>query len=238
MDNWAAYLHWSFKSEHVLVPGLRLYSLGDFFIASILTAVLCLAERLLTFSLDKHWNPRFARGSRWRNALWRTCSYWVVTLLRLCYMLISMTFHLGLLLTIATSLAFGQFFIEVHNAKFSPAHSDRSIIEPLLHDQHSLASVTPSSIRTRPRSRSKPDDIFIHPSDSNIARADAVAIQLGITPSTDRVHVSTYSRDESPWKAGQGRDAARALLGGDRAKSRIPDFQIADDESDTDSSES
>jgi hypothetical protein len=56
---------------------------------------------------------------------------------------------------------------------------------------------------TRPRSRSKPDAIFIHPRDSNIARADAL-FAYG-KEAADRPA-------ESAWQEGTGRNAARALL--------------------------
>lgn len=69
--------------------------------------------------------------------------------------------------------------------------------------------------KTRPRSKSKPDEIFIHPAESNIARADAVALELGLGGNTERVtsHHS-YSRDMKAWETGKGRDIARQMLAG------------------------
>lgn len=70
------------------------------------------------------------------------------------------------------------------------------------------------------RSRAKPAELFIHPNNSNLARADAVAVGLGLHGSTEHVSVSTarLSSDsddhERTWERGRGRDAARALLGG------------------------
>ncbi len=70
------------------------------------------------------------------------------------------------------------------------------------------------------RSRTKPTGLFIHPNDSNLARADAVAVELGLHGSTEHVSVaagrtSSDSEDHGrTWERGRGRDAARTLLGG------------------------
>lgn len=81
--------------------------------------------------------------------------------------------------------------------------------EPLLREN----SYALSSRENNHRSRSKPEDIFIHPTESNIARADAAALELGLAGNTERVQGNTYAGKEAPWEAGTGRDAARALLG-------------------------
>lgn len=66
----------------------------------------------------------------------------------------------------------------------------------------------------RTRSKSKPDNIFIHPAQSNLARADAAAQQLGLSGDTDLVQGSTYLENgEGHWELGKGRDTARELLG-------------------------
>ncbi|KAJ3484520.1 hypothetical protein NLI96_g5601 [Meripilus lineatus] len=76
---------------------------------------------------------------------------------------------------------------------------------------------TPSSGRsggTRPRSKSKPTSIFIHPTQSNIARADAAAQQLGLSGDTELVKECKYPEgDVASWEMGTGRDVARELLG-------------------------
>ncbi|KAK7465507.1 hypothetical protein VKT23_005482 [Stygiomarasmius scandens] len=230
MDNWEDFLHWSFQGSHVLFPVIRLNSLWGFFLASMLAIVICLSERLITFASDKHWRPSFVGRSRLRNAIWRSGLYWVVTLLRLAYMLILMSFHAGLLLVITSTLAIAQFFIEFHNHPQTRARSSMSYStvedSPLLSD--APMSMLPV---TRPRSRSKPDDIFIHPTHSNIARADAVALELGLSGPTERVS-GNYSENSTPWETGKGREAARALLGS--AKSE-PNFSVGDDGSDSDS---
>jgi len=59
----------------------------------------------------------------------------------------------------------------------------------------------------------KPEAIVIHPGDSNLARADAAAQELGIAGDTERVKLNRYVGDEA-WEYGKGRDIARQLLGG------------------------
>jgi hypothetical protein len=82
----------------------------------------------------------------------------------------------------------------------------------------------------RPRSKSKPDAIFIHPAESNLARADAAALELGLSGSTDRVHGNRYQRAEPAWEVGAGQGAARALLGSANRKTSERDpFLITDD---------
>ena len=80
----------------------------------------------------------------------------------------------------------------------------------------SLLNNTASSQRplnTRPRSKSKPTSIFIHPTQSNLARADAAAQQLGYAGDTDLVKDSMYpDNEEAQWEVGKGRDLARELL--------------------------
>ena len=84
-------------------------------------------------------------------------------------------------------------------------------------------------LTTRPRSKSKPDEIFIHPTHSNIARAEVIAIRMGLnTENNEYVDGSSYTYPRSPsqnddasapdnqqgWGTGNGRDVARGLLGG------------------------
>lgn len=65
--------------------------------------------------------------------------------------------------------------------------------------------------KTRPRSKSKPDDIFIHPTHSNIARADAFAMQLGLAGETERVQGFKVPED-SGWEVGKGKNLAREMM--------------------------
>ena len=94
----------------------------------------------------------------------------------------------------------------------------------------------------------KPAGLFIHPNNSNLARADAVAVELGLHRSTDRVEAApalrTSSDSDSAWGQGRGRDAARHLLGGatqqtrgevrshSRSDSQQRLFEVGDSESD------
>jgi hypothetical protein len=88
----------------------------------------------------------------------------------------------------------------------------------------------PHVLTTRPRSRSKPDAIFIHPAESNLARADAVALELGLSDNTDRVKGNRYDREEAAWEAGAGQNAARTLLGSAHRKTSEQDpFLVLDD---------
>lgn len=59
---------------------------------------------------------------------------------------------------------------------------------------------------------------------SNIARADAVALEMGLAGETERVKANSYTREESVWEIGKGRDMARELLMGsqDKKKAREP----------------
>jgi len=200
------YLHWSFRDEHVLFSSIVLHSTLSFLSVCLLIALICLLERFLTFSLDKQWAPQALNLSFARLALWRTGLYSVVTFLRLCYMFIAMTFHVGLVLVIVASLSVGQLAIELHNI---PKHHSFSRVEgdisrPLLPQERVYH-------KTRPRSRSKPDDIFIHPTQSNIARADAVAMELGLSGETERVR-GFVVQENSAWDVGKGRDFAREML--------------------------
>lgn len=45
MGGWKDYLHFTFRGEHVLFEILPLNGYGNFFLGSVLTALLCLLER-------------------------------------------------------------------------------------------------------------------------------------------------------------------------------------------------
>ena len=65
----------------------------------------------------------------------------------------------------------------------------------------------------RPRSKSKPTEIFIHPAESNLARADAAALQLGLAGDTSLVKGNIHSVDgNAAWKMGEGKDMARQIM--------------------------
>ncbi len=98
-------------------------------------------------------------------------------------------------------------------------------------------------------SKVKPAGLFIHPNNSNLARADAAAVELGLHRSTERVEMlrtSCESDDDdatAAWGQGRGRDTARNLLGAathrqtrgsshSRSGSQQKLFQVGDSESD------
>ncbi|KAL1718431.1 hypothetical protein EV715DRAFT_252700 [Schizophyllum commune] len=215
-------LHWGLRGEPVLLAGLRLNSALGCFAASLLTVTICLTERLTTYAHETRWGPAWCERSRWRLALWRSGLYWLASLLRLSYMLIAMSFNVGLILLIATTLAAAQFFTELHKSPppeslRPPPGSYEDAEEPLL-ERNSAPIALGSVPQTRPRSKSKPDSIFIHPRFNNIARADAAALELGLGGTTDRVSDANYRRTDTSWKHGQGKQQARALLGHTRTR--------------------
>ena len=69
-------------------------------------------------------------------------------------------------------------------------------------------------------SKAKPADLFIHPSHSNIARADAISVELGLRDQTEPSQAQAPPRTSSDsddseigWEQGRGPEAARALFG-------------------------
>ncbi|KAI0785427.1 hypothetical protein BC629DRAFT_518759 [Irpex lacteus] len=241
-------------------------------------------KRWLTYAINTCWAPfRWTQRTRFRKALWKASLYWTVTLLRLLYMLIAMTYNMWLLLATVTTLAMGQFIIEYietpdfaslkeyvptnppsaiilsqhANSSALSTHSLERVKEPLLDTEEAYDSayplhpygvhehandeypyrlssstdstsslprahpsspganidINPETSFGRPRSKSKPDAIWIHPTESNIARADARAIQLGlIEGDTDLVRANQLpSEGETAWEVGKGRDVAGRL---------------------------
>jgi len=285
MDGWVDYLHVSWHGEHVLFPSLHLHSFPHFLVASLFTVFLCLLERTLTFALSKRWCPlRSIRSSRVGKAAWLAALYWMVTLCRLLYMLVAMTFNTGIILVTVTALAIGQFVIEFleepvpHHSTHTRDHQQdpENVKEPLLRSDDSYGPSVPLDIYPqsypqydspksatefntfyRPYSRSpspspqsppphgadpfsmshpdpdsesrsssrpgtsssssgrksKPTEIFIHPRESNLARADAAALHLGLAGDTERVKGNMYPVDNNAaWEVGKGKDLARELL--------------------------
>lgn len=86
------------------------------------------------------------------------------------------------------------------------------ISRPLLSEERSCH-------KSRTRSKSKPDDIFIHPTHSNIARADAFALQMGLAGETERVQGFKLPED-TVWEVGKGKDLAREMLLGSTKSQR------------------
>ncbi|TFK41878.1 hypothetical protein BDQ12DRAFT_344067 [Crucibulum laeve] len=235
MEKWESHLHWTYNNEHVLLSAVRLSSFPSFLAAAFLVIFVCLTERLASHALNCQLGPRFIQRSRWSWALWRSGLYWVVTFLRLCYMLAAMTFHLGLLLIIVTTLSVSQLVVELRSSseKSSMQNPGDYSTEPLLQER----SYPMRSVGSRARSKSKPDEIFIHPTQSNIARADAAALELGLAGETDLVKGNFQSRGDA-WETGKGRDMARQLLASTEKKSKRHSFRVSSDsDSDCHSSE-
>jgi len=157
-------------------------------------------DGFLTVVLNKNLQPNTIRHSRLATAAWKSFLYGSVTFLRLLYMLIAMSNQLGAIAVVVITLSIGQFAIEY--IEYQEPNFERQVEEPLLGTRRRSG---------KPRARSKPDNIFIHPNQSNLARADAVAYELGITGDTELVRGN--KADGKSWALGRGRDMARETFG-------------------------
>ncbi|TFK26781.1 hypothetical protein FA15DRAFT_667071 [Coprinopsis marcescibilis] len=208
VDFQAPHLHWEFKGEHVLFPFIVLTSFPSLLLASLLLIVICVMERLVShYHGEAKLSKATSHRARWRLALWRFLLYWIATVLRLCYMLAGMTFNMALLLVMATSLSVTQLFIELRK----PSNPENDSFQPLEQRHSDLLLPSNSSlelggghIKTRPRSRSKPDDIYIHPNESNIARADAlISSQYQTVGDQSWDEAKAHRRTTSGFKVGE-----------------------------------
>jgi len=147
-----------------------------------------------------------------RNAIWRATMYWLVTLLRLAYMLVAMSYNIGLIIITVTALAAGQFVIEYLDVVSFPPRDSYQFNEPLLDGQDTAEDRLHLPQHNRFRSKTKPEGIFIHPNDSNIFRADAVALEMGITGDAELAKGNGYSRNEEAREHGKVSDKAREIL--------------------------
>ncbi|KAL4069824.1 hypothetical protein V8B97DRAFT_640014 [Scleroderma yunnanense] len=186
MDGWVDYLHFTFLGEHVLFSSLRLGSLWSFLLSSILV------------------QPRWVSRSRLLCAGWNASLYGLVTLCRLLYMLVAMSYQVGMIAIVVISLSIGQFIIE-YRSHPQVDFEIPDVQEPLLE--------SPRHRKTRTKSR--PDSIFIHPYYSNLARADAAALELGTAGDTEFVQ-GNKPVDDHIWDHGKGRDVARELFGSNK----------------------
>ncbi|KAG9126154.1 hypothetical protein FRC07_004673 [Ceratobasidium sp. 392] len=143
-DASGSYFHFGFDGSSFMIPSLRITSWPTFFVACLITAAICLTERYLTYLISTKWTPIKRRGPL-ALSLWRSAMYWIVTLERLIYMLIAMTFHAGLILVIVTSLSVGQFFIEFQELKESSGSSSSEMEnDPYTDPPSSLFPFTPA----------------------------------------------------------------------------------------------
>ncbi|CCL98157.1 uncharacterized protein FIBRA_00151 [Fibroporia radiculosa] len=120
-----------------------------------------------------------------------------------------------------TTLSVGQFIIEyiddpciTHHRLSDPEHAK----EPLLSSPHHYdepgstpETYPPATVAPPPRRvRSKPHSIYIHPSESNIVRADVVAQELGLSD-TNLSKSDLYPEDDNSWEPSRNRDVARGM---------------------------
>lgn len=95
--------------------------------------------------------------------------------------------------------------------------------------------------------KTKPPGLFIHPNHSNIARADAVAVELGRRAERPQAPRTSSDSDDSElgWVQDRGRETARALFGGSqqartnlrqhsRSDSEQKLFQVGESDSESD----
>ncbi|KAG6380966.1 exonuclease V a 5' deoxyribonuclease-domain-containing protein [Boletus reticuloceps] len=239
MDGWVDYLHVDLLGEHILFRSLRLQSLGSFIPASIVIttvseygAVLAVCDcsleklsvwicHLSTITIYAHSDVKPARV-RASNVVRNS----------------TMTVPPRAIAIVVIMLSLGQFTIEY--AEYQ---------EPNLETQYVLATtwrfdrkVTVHRVeleepllgtsfgRRRPtgrfRARSKPDNIFIHPNESNLARADAVALELGIAGDTELVQGN--KTDGKSWQLGKGRDVAREAFASSHRRLIESDIMVFD----------
>ncbi|KAJ1302823.1 hypothetical protein OPQ81_003129 [Rhizoctonia solani] len=207
--------HMGFDGSAFLFRSLKITSWPTFIAACLITSAICLSERYLTYLISTKWTPLKSK-SPVAISIFRSALYWTVTLERLMYMLIAMSFHAGLILAIVTSLSIGQFIIELQEAKFPSAgatesyHPLRDSVdldnEPYTDPPTSLFPFTPSSRGTQ----------------AEVTQFRAPVIEA--TPSQSSLLTSSYRAP--PRKAvafqlpantdigsGNGRERAREIMG-------------------------
>ncbi|KAG8219602.1 hypothetical protein J3R82DRAFT_555 [Butyriboletus roseoflavus] len=133
-----------------------------------------------------------------------------------------MSNQLGAIAIVVITLSIGQFAIEY--IEYQEPNLERQAEEPLLGNSFERRPIW------RPRTRAKPESIFIHPNESNLARADAVALELGIGGDTELVRGNRA--DGQSWQLGKGRDVARETFGGSHRHldSDTSVFDVGDDD--------
>jgi len=145
--DWKPYFHISLDGGIFLFPFLRISSPASFLLASTFSALVCWLERLLTYLHGRGYVPlAFERMGRTGVAGWRAGMYGVLTFLRLLYMLIAMTFHLGLLFVVVLALSVSQFVIEYGELEHLPSSQQGAY-------QHLPMQELPTSSRSASASR-------------------------------------------------------------------------------------
>jgi len=209
--------HFGFDGSSFIFPSLRITSWPTFVVACFIVIVICLSERYLTYLMSTKWTPLRIK-SPVALAIWRSLMYWVVTLQRLLYMLIGMTFHAGLILVAVTALSFGQFFIELKDTKSSSDSSES--YHPLLNSSdidNDLYTDPPTSLfpftpAPAPRSAQHDASQFRTPSTSP---PQSSLLTPGYRAPPRRA-VTLGMSENSDIGRGNGRDRAREIMGGRR----------------------
>jgi len=121
------YFHIDTEGLYVLFQAFPITTTTGFAIASVFVAVLCWAERAITYYLDSipygSQQSAFPRGSQRQTGkmMLRTGLYGLATCLRLMYMLVTMTYHAGLFILVVLALTTGQLVIEYLKARKASA---------------------------------------------------------------------------------------------------------------------
>lgn len=214
--------HVGFDGSAFMFRSLRITSWPTFVAACLITAAICLSERYLTYLMSTKWTP-FGKKSPVAVSLFRSAMYWIVTMERLMYMLIAMSFHAGLILVVVTSLTFGQFFVELQEAKstsgsdesYHPLRDSVDMDEPYTDPPTSLFPFTPNTT-----SRQQPEpaqhQLRVPATASTSQPPQSSLLTPGYRPSPRRVVAFEMSSQPSDIGSGNGRDRAREIMG--RAK--------------------
>ncbi|KAB5591861.1 Ctr domain containing protein [Ceratobasidium theobromae] len=211
--------HIKFDGSAFMFRSLRITSWSTFATACLITAVICLSERYLTYLISTKWMP-FKKRNPIAVALLRSAMYGVATLERLIYMLIAMSFHAGLILATVIFLSIGQFFIELQEAKACPGAAGS------YHPLRNSIDLDNESFAERPTSP------FRFPRTPRDTQPEATQFQL-------RTPITTSPQPRSPFLApsyrvppfiatlsepprgsdiggGNGRERAREIMGGEK----------------------
>lgn len=93
--------------------------------------------------------------------------------------------------------------------------------EPLLGVRTLEDSPTPPHVqhkRAATKPKNKPDSIFIHPNESNIIRADTIALEMSSTRDADLIKSPTQASEKLPWDQGQVNKTQGILASSSRMK--------------------
>jgi len=171
------FLHVNPYGQHVLFESLELTSRTALVIGGLVTCAICFGERWLTFLISPRCTllPHYLSRRPFALAAVRTLVYGTMTTLRLLYMLLAMSFNVGLLVIIILSLSLGQFCIEIQQIPDTHTRSAPGAEYLPLRELDGEAEAPALRSSRSSERRSRPSGIRIDPGESNIARADAIA---------------------------------------------------------------